>query len=461
MLDQPKHNAPAHENLMAFATGLVVDTAAASNFAATNPDVISATVAGKGQNLVGRAKKLAEDLGHLSGAPQPAGARPFEVGRNLATAPGKVAYRNDLIELIQYEPTTEAVHPEPILIVPTWIRKYYILDLSPENSLVRFLVGQGYTVFMVSWKNTDADDRNLGMDDHLRLGVMDAMDAVQTITHTPRIHAVGYCLGGTLLAIAAASMGRDGDVRLASATFLAAQIDFTEAGELRLFIRDAEVTMIEDVMAEKGSLSSDQMVGTSALLRARDLVWAPAIRNYLLGLPSRSFGLMAWNADATRMPTRLHSEYLRRPFLNNDLAEGHYRVGDKAVSVTDISVPIFAVGTEDDHVAPWRSVYKLHLFVDADTTFVLTNGGHNTGIVSEPGHKNRHFRITDTPADAVFRDPAEWLAESEPRDGSWWPAFSAWLDERSGEMAPPPRMGARSGRYTALCDAPGTYVMQT
>ena len=451
---------PAHENLMAFVAGLVTDAASPSNFAVTNPDVIAATVAEQGQNLVRGAKNLTDDIGQRSGFAQPEGPQPFEVGRNLATTPGKVVYRNDLIELIQYAPTTGTVRPEPILIVPAWIMKYYILDLSAQNSLVRFLVAQGYTVFMVSWKNPDAKDRRLGMEDYRQLGVMAAVDAVQTITGAPKLHAVGYCLGGTLLSIAAAAMGRDKDDRLASVSLLAAQVDFTEAGPLRLFINDSEVTLIEDMMAEKGYLSSDQMAGAFALLRARDLIWTPAIRDYLMGQRGHTFDLLAWNADATRMPARMHSEYLRQLFLNNDLAEGRYRVGDKAIAISDIRPPIFAVSTEDDHVAPWQSVYKMHLLADTDVTFVLTNGGHNAGIVSEPGHAHRHYRIADTASDAAYRAPAEWLADNEAQDGSWWTDFASWLAARSGEAAAPPRMGAPSGKYAAQGDAPGTYVLQ-
>lgn len=449
-----------HENLMAFTAGSIVDATAPSNFALTNPDVIAATLTEHGQNLVRGAKHLAKDIGRKAGAPQPDGPQPFEVGRNLATTPGKVVFRNDLIELIQYAPTTETVHPEPILIVPAWIMKYYILDLSAQNSFVRYLVSQGFTVFMISWKNPSAEDRDLSLEDYRQLGVMAALDAVQAITTAPKIHTVGYCLGGTLLSIAGATMGRDGDDRLASVTFLAAQFDFTEAGPLRLFINEAEITLIEDMMADKGFLTSDQMAGSFALLRARDLIWAPAIRDYLLGQQGESFDLMAWNSDATRMPARMHSEYLRQLFLNNDLAEGRYHVGEKAIAISDIRAPIFTVGTEDDHVAPWPSVYKLHLFADTPITFVLTSGGHNAGIVSEPGHAHRHFRIADTAADAAYRDPQEWLAETDPKDGSWWTAFAQWLAALSGTSAPPPKIGAQSGAYKALCDAPGTYVMQ-
>ena len=289
---------------------------------------------------------------------------------------------------------------------------------------------------------------------------MAALDAALAITQAPKLHAVGYCLGGTLLSIAAAAMGRDGDARLASVTLLAAQVDFTEAGPLRLFINDSEVTLIEDMMAEKGYLSSDQMAGAFALLRARDLIWGPAISNYLLGERGDAFDLMAWNADATRMPARMHSEYLRKLFLNNDLAEGRYHVGGKAIAMADIRAPIFAVGTEDDHVAPWRSVYKMHLFADTDVTFVLTSGGHNAGIVSEPGHHGRHFRIAETAATAAYKDPDDWLTDNAASDGSWWEAFADWLGKRSGKPVPPPQMGAHSGSNKAICDAPGTYVMQ-
>ncbi len=313
---------------------------------------------------------------------------------------------------------------------------------------------------MISWKNPDVGDRDLSMEDYRKLGVMDAMDAVLAISHAPKLHAVGYCLGGTLLSIAAAAMGRDGDERLASTSFLAAQVDFTEAGQLQLFINDSEVTLIEDMMEQQGYLSSDQMAGAFAMLRARDLIWAPIIQNYLLGKRSEPFDLMAWNADGTRMPARMHSEYLRKLILNNDLAEGRYRVDGKAIAVSDICAPIFAVGTEDDHVAPWRSVYKLHLFADTDVTFVLTSGGHNAGIVSEPGHRGRHFRIADTKATTPYRDPDEWLASNALEEGTWWKDFAIWLAARSGEPISLPQMGAKSGAYKALCDAPGIYVMQ-
>ncbi|MBY8975883.1 polyhydroxyalkanoic acid synthase [Rhodobacteraceae bacterium NNCM2] len=448
----------AHENLMAFTADLMVEMASPANFPFTNPEVIEATYQEKGQNLIRGATKLARDFTRQASETD-GDTEPFEVGRNLAITPGKVVFRNDLIELIQYSPTTEQVHPEPILIVPAWIMKYYILDLSQKNSMVRHLVSQGFTVFMVSWKNPDAEDRDLSMEDYRKLGVMDAIDAAQAITKSPKLHAMGYCLGGTILSIAAATMARDGDERLASLTFLAAQIDFTEAGPLRLFINESEITLIEDLMATPGYLTSDQMAGAFALLRARDLILDPAVRKYLLGEDPSTFDLMAWNADATRMPYRMHSQYLRNLFLNNDLTEGRYTVGDKAISTTDIRAPIFAVGTESDHVAPWNSVFKFHLFTDSDVTFVLTSGGHNAGIVSEPGHRNRHYRIAHALSDAPYRDPTTWCEEADLRDGSWWEELTKWLAGHSGSLTEPPKLGAASGKYRALCDAPGTYVM--
>ncbi|MFZ3581742.1 PHA/PHB synthase family protein [Loktanella sp. DJP18] len=446
---------PQHENLMAFTAGLMSDAVAPSNFALTNPDVLAATLKAHGANVLQGLRNLTHDATHKDEA-----GTAFVVGRDLAATPGKVVFHNDLIELIQYGPTTARVRPEPILIVPAWIMKYYILDLSPQNSLVKYLVDQGYTVFMVSWKNPDMADRDRSMEDYRKLGVMAALDAVTAITGAPKVHAVGYCLGGTLLSIAAAAMGRDDDDRLASVSLLAAQVDFTEAGPLKLFINEAEVTLIEDMMEGQGFLTSDQMAGAFALLHARDLIWAPMIRDYMLGRRGDAFDLMFWNADGTRMPARMHAEYLRQLFLHNDLAEGRYHVGPKAIALTDINAPLFVVGTEDDHVAPWQSVYKLHLFADTDVTFTLTSGGHNAGIVSEPGHHDRHFRTGHTAEKAAYRDAATWLAETAPQDGSWWPVLTDWLQARSGPDVDPPPMGQAEGRYSATAAAPGAYVMQ-
>ena len=449
-----------HENVAHFAARQMLDVFAPSNSILTNPEILRKTFEQGGANLFRGWQNYVEDASRAASGQKPVGTEDFEVGRNMATSPGKVVYRNRLIELIQYAPTTDKVHPEPILIVPAWIMKYYILDLGDENSLVRYLTAQGFTVFMISWKNPDADDRDLGMDDYLSLGIMDALDAVTTITDGQKVHALGYCIGGTLLSIAAAALARDKDDRLQSLTFLATQTDFTEAGELMLFINDSQLTYLEDMMWDKGYLDTKQMSGAFQLLRSNDLVWSRVIHDYLMGERSTMNDLMAWNADGTRMPYRMHSEYLRRLFLENDLAGGRYQVGDRHIAISDIRAPVFLVGTERDHVAPWRSVYKFNLLSDTDVTFLLTNGGHNAGIISEPGHARRHYRMKTAGKDASYTDPDAWFAETEPVDGSWWPALADWLADKSGKPVTPPPLGAPTKGLAPICDAPGTYVFQ-
>jgi polyhydroxyalkanoate synthase len=338
--------------------------------------------------------------------------------------------------------------------------KYYILDLAPGRSLVEHLTSRGFTVFMISWINPTAAERDLGMDDYLTDGQMAALSVAQTITGAEKVHAVGYCLGGTLLTIAAAAMGRDRDDRLASVTLFAAQTDFLEAGELMLFINESQVTFLEDLMWDQGCLDQRQMAGAFQLLRSNDLIWSRLTREHLMGDRPEPNDLMSWNADATRMPYRMHSEYLRRLFLDNALSAGRYVVDGAPVALSDIRTPVFAVGTETDHVAPWRSVHKAHLLFDTTVTFVLTTGGHNAGIVSEPGHRGRRFRIATTPRDAPYRDPDAWAAAAEAREGSWWPAWTDWLAERSGPLGPPPPMGAPEEGLPPLDPAPGLYVLQ-
>ncbi|HEX6004873.1 MAG TPA: alpha/beta fold hydrolase [Burkholderiales bacterium] len=448
------------QDIVAFATRQMLDLVSPSNFIPTNPRVLQRTLDEGGMNLVRGCQHFLEDWNALMWRPRPSGTERFRVGRDVAVSPGKVVYRNRLIELIQYAPTTESVRPEPILIVPAWIMKYYILDLSPHNSLVRYLVGQGHTVFMVSWKNPDPDDRDLTMEDYRRLGIMAALDAVGAIVPDAKVHATGYCLGGTLLAIAAAAMARDGDDRLATTTFLAAETDFTEAGELMLFINEGQIAFLEDAMWEQGFLDSTQMAGAFQLLRSNDLIWSRVIDDYLMGERQPIFDLMAWNADATRMPFRMHSQYLRQLFLENALAEGRYRVDGRVIALSELHAPTFVVATERDHVAPWRSVYKLNLLTNAEVTFVLTTGGHNAGVVSEPGHSGRSYRIATKPRDANYVGPDRWLTRAQHRQGSWWLAWADWLAARSGAPAKPPSLGLPEGTYTAAADAPGEYVLQ-
>jgi polyhydroxyalkanoate synthase len=393
LADQAARNVPGLEpskkDSVAFVTRQILDAMAPSNFPTTNPDVLARTLATGGANIQHGLKRAFHDI---KDGPPPAGNS--QVGEAVATTPGKVVYRNHLIELIQYEPTTDTVHPEPVLIVPAWIMKYYILDLSPENSLVRYLTGQGFTVFMISWRNPTAEDAHYGMQDYLDLGPRAALDVIERQTGVRKIHSAGYCLGGTLLSIAAAAMARDGDDRLASMTLFAAQTDFSEPGELNLFINESQVSFLEDVMQHQGYLDASQMMSAFQMLRSNDLIWSQMVRKYLLGEDDAPMNdLMAWNADTTRMPARMHSEYLRQMFLNNDLAAGRFHVDGHHVSLRDIRIPVFAVGTETDHIAPWTSVFKIHALGHADVTFALTNGGHNAGVLSEPGHKRRHYRI--------------------------------------------------------------------
>lgn len=448
-----------HEEMVSFVARQLLDVVSPANFPATNPQVLEAILATGGQNLVRGTLYFIEDRQRAVRGARPVGAEAFEVGRNLAVTPGKVVFRNRLIELIQYAPVTDKVHPEPVLIVPAWIMKYYILDLSPENSLVRYLVENGHTVFMVSWNNPTAEDRDLGLEDYRRLGVMTALDAVSAITAQQRIHGVGYCLGGTILSIAAAAMARDRDDRLASLTLFAAQTDFTEAGELMLFIDEAQVSFLEDIMTRQGYLDTKQMAGAFQLLRSNDLIWSAMVQTYLMGERRPMFDLMAWNADATRMPARMHSEYLRKLFLNNDLANERYCVDGRPVSLRDIRIPIFAVSTLFDHVAPWRSVYKIHAQTNADVTFVLSNGGHNAGIVSPPGKERRYHQIAARDDLATYLDPDSWQAQAVHHDGSWWPCWRGWLANHSGMPVTTPPMGAPRKGLKPICDAPGTYVL--
>jgi polyhydroxyalkanoate synthase len=447
-----------HENMVEFVSRQLLDMVSPSNFLITNPEVLRQTVSKGGMNLVAGWRNFVEDWERSISGKKPVGTEDFEVGRDVAITPGKVVYRNRLIELIQYAPATGKVRPEPVLIVPAWIMKYYILDLTPHNSLVKYLTEQGYTVFMVSWKNPSPDDRDLSLDDYRRLGVMAALDAVGKIVLERKVHAVGYCLGGTLLSIAASAMARDGDDRLQSVTLLAAQTDFTEAGELMLFINESQVAFLEDMMWEQGFLDATQMAGAFQMLHSSDLISSRMVHDYLMGERSPMIDLMAWNADATRMPYRMHSEYLRQLFLNNDLAEGRYLVDEKPIALTDMRAPIFAVGTVQDHVAPWRSTYKINFLTDAYVTYLLASGGHNAGIVSEPGHDRRGFQVLTRKADERYVDPETFLAQAPRHDGSWWPEWSAWLAARSGEPVDPPEMGGPD--RVALAEAPGSYVLQ-
>jgi polyhydroxyalkanoate synthase len=448
--------APQNEAIVEFSMRQVLDMFAPSNFAATNPQVLRKTFESGGENFAFGWQNWCNDLMQLLSSGKPQGDDEFVVGKTVATSRGKVVYRNKLIELIQYYPSTGKVHPEPILVTPAWIMKYYILDLSPHNSLVKFLTEQGFTVFMTSWRNPDPADRDISFDDYRKLGVNAAVAAIHEIVPGRQIHALGYCLGGTLLSIAAATFGRDGPFKTIS--LLAAQTDFTEAGELTLFINESEVAFLEDMMWERGVLDTTQMAGAFQLLRSNDLIWSRVAHEYLLGERSPASDLMAWNADATRLPYRMHSEYLRKLFLHNDLAEGRYLVDGKPIVLSDIHAPMFVVGATRDHVAPWKSVYKIHYQVEADVTFLLASGGHNAGIVAPPGEDGHFYQVKSKAEDAPYIGPDEWLKSAPRTEGSWWEEWTRWLAAKSGDLCEPQRMGAGPSDGSSLPDAPGEYV---
>jgi len=444
---------PQHRKHVEFATQQALDAFSPSNFIWTNPEVLARTFQTGGVNLWLGLQHMVEDSQKIWANVMPSGDNTSVVGRDVAITPGHVIFRNDLIELIQYKPLRETTHPEPVLIVPSWIMKYYILDLSPENSLIRYLLEQGYSVFVVSWKNPTAADANLGLEDYLNFGVMQALDAMEAIALKRKIHTVGYCLGGTLLAIAAAAMGRDDDRRLASVSLLAAETDFSEPGELALFIDDDQISALETDMSLRGYLDDTQMTAAFQILNARDLIWSRMVKEYLMGERLHVSDLMAWNADGTRLPCRMHSQTLRQLFLHNDLANNRYLVAGTPVKLTDIDCPIFCLGTERDQVAPWRSVHKLHQLTRAETTFVLTSGGHNVGIVNPPGVEGRSYHMLTRARDGSSLAPDAWLAAAPRYEGSWWPCWAEWLRNKSGETIKNLPMGV------ALDKAPGKYVL--
>jgi polyhydroxyalkanoate synthase subunit PhaC len=441
-----------------FAGKMLLEAASPANFLQTNPELLERTAAESGRNLIRGFKNWLEDAQRAAEGSRVPGTEEFEVGKQVAITPGKVVFRNELIELLQYAPQTASVYAEPVLITPAWIMKYYILDLSPKNSLVRFLVEKGHTVFMISWKNPDASDRDLGMDDYVRRGFLAALGEVRRLVPQQPVHAVGYCIGGTLLAIAAATLAARHEAPLASLSLFAAQTDFSEPGELSVFITPSQIAMLEAMMRKNGVLESERMGAAFALLRSRDLLWAPAVEQYVRGERPKLNDLMAWNADGTRMPWRMHSEYLERLYLKNELALGTFTVADTRVDLGAITVPMFVVGTETDHVAPWRSVYKARALTrSSDYTFLLTSGGHNAGIVSGPSHPKRRYRLLTLSNATDNLSPDEWFRRAALHEGSWWPEWENWLVAHSQPTRQAARPVSAAGQ-TAAEDAPGSYV---
>jgi len=442
-----------------FFTRQYVDALSPTNFALTNPEVLRETVASGGLNLLRGFNNLLADLergdGELRIRMTDTGA--FELGRDVATTPGKVVYRNRLMELIQYAPATETVLRRPLLIVPPWINKYYILDLREKNSYIRWCVQQGHTVFVISWVNPDASLAGLGFEDYLKEGVLEALDAIERQTGERQVNAVGYCLGGTLLAIALAWLAARRSKRVAAATFLTTLTDFSEPGELGVFIDEEQVAALERTMGERGYLEGSEMAATFNLLRANDLIWSFVINNYLLGRDPFPFDLLYWNSDSTRLPARMHGYYLRNMYLCNRLVEpGGLKIGGARIDLGRIRVPAYFISTAEDHIAPWKTTYAGARRFGGPVRFVLGGSGHIAGIVNPPA-ANKYGYWTG-PEAALPEDPDDWFAAATAHSGSWWNDWQAWLEALDARRVP--ARDPSGGPLEPLDDAPGRYVRE-
>ena len=452
-----------HEDVASFTVRQWLDMLSPSNSPLLNPQVLRETATRGGSNLVeGFANWWRDALAVASGG-KPRGVEAFRPGTGVALTPGKVVFRNELVELIMYEATTKKVAKEPVLIIPSWIMKYYILDLTPDDSLVKYLVDQGHTVFIVSWRNPGSADRKLALDDYLQLGVLDTVKAVQSLCPGAGIHAAGYCLGGTLMAMAAAVLGGRHDNALKTVSILAGQVDFEEPGELGLFMDESQVAFLEDLMAESGYLDGRRMAGAFQLINSKDLVWSKLLHEYLMGAQTPMTPMRAWNADATRMPARMHSEYLRRLYLDNELAKESYRFQGEHVTLRALHAPLFVVATERDHVSPWTSVYKILRLAHARSRFVLVSGGHNVGIVSPPSVASTHpeagYRWAEHEPHEAPTDPFAWRDHAPRVQGSWWKCWHSWLREHGS--AEVPARAVPDVRFDGqVVPAPGTNVFQ-
>ena len=447
-LDQPTRDKAA------FYVRQIASAIAPSNFVATNPELIRETLRESGDNLVRGMHMLAEDIeagrGHLR--IRQSDASKFILGANVAATPGKVVFRNELMELIQYAPTTDMVERRPLLIVPPWINKYYILDLNPEKSFVRWAVAQGLTVFMISWVNPDAGQRHKNFEDYLRQGILAAIEAIEAATGERRVATIGYCVGGTLLAIALAYMAAKDDDRIASATFFAAQVDFADAGDLMVYIDEARIGALEEKMAATGYLDAAVMASAFNMLRPNDLIWSYVVNNYLRGREPLPFDLLTWNSDSTRIPAANLSFYLRNCYLDNKLAKGEMVISGERLDLGKISVPIYHLATREDHIAPAASVFTGAKIFGGDVRFVLAGSGHIAGVVN-PATKPKYQYWTGPRPKGTYE---KWLQKAKEKPGTWWPDWLAWLRSRSlGEV--PARIPG-SSKLPALGDAPGTYV---
>jgi polyhydroxyalkanoate synthase subunit PhaC len=437
-----------------FYTRQFVDAMAPSNFAMTNPEVIRSTLESGGENLVKGLSNLLTDLERGKGqlSIKMTDMEAFKVGENIAVTPGKVVFQNALMQLIQYEPTTEKVLKRPLLIMPPWINKYYILDLREKNSFIKWAVGEGHTVFVVSWVNPDETLADKSFEDYMKLGPFAALDAIKDATGEREVNVIGYCLGGTLLAATLAYMAVKGDDRFASATFFTTMVDFAEAGELSVFIDEEQLAALEERMNEKGYLDARAMGTTFNMLRANDLIWSFVVNNYLLGKDPFPFDLLYWNADSTRMPAAMHSFYLRQMYQENRLSKGEIELLGTRIDLTRIKVPVFILSTREDHIAPWKSTYAATQLYKGPVRFTLAASGHIAGVVNPPAAKKYSHWVND-------RNPPtaeEWLKTAKEKPGSWWPEWHDWVKQYGAGEVDARKPGA--GKLKVIEPAPGSYV---
>ena len=440
-----------------FYTRQFIDALSPSNFALTNPQVVKATVESKGENLLKGLQNLLTDLERGKGklAIRQTDMAAFKVGENVATSPGKVVFQNDLIQLLQYAPATEQVYAMPLLIVPPWINKFYILDLKPENSFIKWATEQGYTVFVISWVNPDERLTKLVFEDYMRLGPLAALDAIGKATGERKVSAIGYCIGGTLMAATLAYMAARGDDRIAACTFFTAQVDFSEPGELGVFIDEDQLASLEDMMSKKGYLEGSEMATTFNMLRANDLIWSFVVNNYLMGKDPFPFDLLFWNADATRMPAAMHSYYLRNMYQKNLLVQpGALALDGVPIDLRKIDIPIYLQAGKEDHIAPAKSVYKATQIFSGPVRFMLAGSGHIAGVVNPPRNRKYQHWLNETQHNPPILE--EWRAGAQEFPGSWWHDWDKWLSAKSGPKVPARVPGA--GGLPALEDAPGSYV---